>query len=214
MRKFFMLTFATIAIGALVLTSLSWALKPQSVGPAEAPAPDDHTDAVVQVYGADVWGMRGRFAIHTWVVTKAANADSYRKYQVIGWRLRRGLPVVSISSDRPDGDWFGSPPVLLLDKRGSDAQQLVDAIHEAALSYPYSNEYVMYPGPNSNSFTAWIALEVPQLNLELPAKAIGKSWMVETYPLLQNRTDQAVRVSELPTELAVSNSSTSALNSD
>jgi hypothetical protein len=44
----------------------------------------------------------------------------------------------------------------------------------------------MWPGPNSNSFTAWIGLEVPGLDLDLPAKAIGKSWMADAYPELQN----------------------------
>ncbi len=32
----------------------------------------------------------------------------------------------------------------------------------------------------------WMGLEVPELGLELPAKAIGKSWMVDAYPTLQN----------------------------
>ena len=179
-----MFTLLTLAIGATALTTLSWALEPRSVGEARAPDPATYDDAVIQVYGADVWGMRGRFAIHTWIVTKAANADRYRKYQVIGWRQRRGQSVVSITSDRPDGDWFGSKPVLLLDKRGADADALVEEVHNAALSYPYDNEYVMYPGPNSNSLLAWIALEVPELDLELPTKAIGKSWMIDTYPTL------------------------------
>jgi hypothetical protein len=43
----------------------------------------------------------------------------------------------------------------------------------------------MWPGPNSNSFTAWIALEVPQLGLQLPTKAIGKQWMQDEYPQLR-----------------------------
>lgn len=214
MRRFFMLTFATLVLGAMALSTLSWALKPESVGPAEAPAPDNHSGAVVQVYGADVWGVRGSFAIHTWIVTKAADAQRYRKYQVIGWRLRRGLPVVSITNDQPDADWFGSPPVLLLDKRGDDAQHLIDAIHDAALSYPYAKEYVMYPGPNSNSFTAWIALEVPGLNLELPTKAIGKSWMMDTYPLLKSRTDQAATTAESFISLAVADSSDNEQHTD
>lgn len=179
-----MFTLVTLAFGAATLTTLSWALAPKSVGPARAPDPNDHSDAVIQVYGADVWGVRGRFAIHTWIVTKAADADRYRKYQVIGWRQRRGQSVVSITSDRPDGDWFGAKPVLLLDKRGAQAQALIDDVHTAALSYPYDREYVMYPGPNSNSFLAWIGLEVPELGLELPTKAIGKSWMIDTYPKL------------------------------
>lgn len=180
-----MFALATFALAAFGLASLSRALEPTSVGVAVAPRADEHRDAVVQVYGADVWGVRGRFAIHTWIVTKAADADRYTRYQVIGWRLRRGLPVVSISNDRPDGDWFGSAPVLLFDRRGADAERLVDSIHRAALSYPFANEYVMWPGPNSNSFTEWIALEVPELGLALPAKALGKSWMAEKYASLR-----------------------------
>jgi hypothetical protein len=181
MRRTFMFIIATLTIGALAVATVSWALEPRSVGEARAPDPEEHSEAVVQVYGADVWGVRGRFAIHTWIVTKAAGAEHYRKYQVIGWRLRRGMPVVSISHGNPDADWFGSEPVLLLDRRGSRAEQLVSAIHDAALSYPFSEEYVMWPGPNSNSFTAWIGLEVPDLDLALPAKAIGKSWMHDAY---------------------------------
>ena len=34
---------------------------------------------------------------------------------------------------------------------------------------------MMWAGANSNSFTAWIALEEPALNLDLPVKAIGQS---------------------------------------
>ncbi len=122
-----MFALATITLGAIGLATLSRALEPKSVGVAVAPRADEHPDAVVQVYGADVWGLRGRFAIHTWIVTKAANADRYTRYQVIGWRLRRGLPVVSITNDRPDGDWFGSAPVLLLDRRGAEAEHLVES---------------------------------------------------------------------------------------
>ena len=180
-----MFALATITLAAFGLATLSRALEPTSVGVAVAPRADECRDAVVQVYGADVWGVRGRFAIHTWIVTKAANADRYTRYQVIGWRLGRGLPVVSITNDRPDGDWFGSAPVLLFDRRGADAERLVDSIHRAALSYPFANEYVMWPGPNSNSFTEWIALEVPELGLELPAKALGKSWMIEKHSSLR-----------------------------
>ncbi len=181
MRRIVILTLSALAFGAVGLATVSWAMQPRSVGVASAPSPAHHPDAVIQVYGADVWGVRGRFAVHTWIVTKAANADRYTRYQVVGWRARRGLSVVSISHDDPDGDWFGSPPVLLHDRRGAAAEGLIDAIHQAALRYPFEHEYVMWPGPNSNSFTAWIGLEVPELELELPLKALGKSWMIANY---------------------------------
>jgi hypothetical protein len=179
-----MFIFASFVVGATALATLSWALEPRSVGLARAPDPVAHPDAVIQVYGADVWGVRGRFAIHTWIVTKAAGADHYRRFQVIGWRQRRGLPVVSASTGNPDGHWFGSRPVLLLDRRGDEAAGLIDAVHRAVESYPFHDDYVMWPGPNSNSFIAWIGLEVPALGLDLPAKAVGKSWMIDNHSAL------------------------------
>ncbi len=174
-------TVALVAFGVASLMTATFALVPTTVGEAIAPDPKTFTEAVVQVYGADVWGVRGRFAIHTWIATKARNAGTYRIYQVIGWRLRREQSVVSITQGMPDKPWFRSSPMLLHEVLGQSAEALVERIHAAALSYPYPDEYTMWPGPNSNSFTAWIGLEVPELGLSLPAKAIGKSWMTDEY---------------------------------
>jgi hypothetical protein len=35
----------------------------------------------------------------------------------------------------------------------------------------------MWPGPNSNSFTAHLAREIPELRLTLPSTAIGKDYL-------------------------------------
>ena len=121
-----------VALSAAALVVASRLLQPVSAGPAVAPDPHTTSEAVVQVYGADVWGVRGRFAIHTWIVTKDANASFYRRYQVIGWLLRRGQSVVSIPRGEPDSAWFGSQPVLLKEIRGVQAQPLIARIHTSA----------------------------------------------------------------------------------
>jgi hypothetical protein len=175
--------FVLLAIASLWATSL--ALEPEAFGDASAPDPTEHPEAIVRVYGADVWGFRGNFAIHTWVATKARNASSYQIYQVIGWRQRRGRPVLSVSEGSPDKPWFGSPAILLHEKSGAEAEMLIGKIDAAVDAYPYPDDYTMWPGPNSNSFVAWIALEVPELGLELPAKAIGQSWMKSEYDSLR-----------------------------
>jgi hypothetical protein len=169
-----LLLLAACIAGLIATAAL---LKPTSIGPAVAPNPATTPEAVIQVYGADVWGVRGHFAIHTWVATKAEDAETYNIYQVIGWHLRRHGTVLSITQGLPDRPWFRSPPILLFEKRGDGAERLAHAIHQAALDYPHEAEYTMWPGPNSNSFTEWIALQVPELGLKLPTKAIGKSWM-------------------------------------
>ena len=181
LHRFFLAVAGFFVLVAASLWATSMALEPDSVGTSGAPDPASHPEAVVQVYGADVWGFRGNFAIHTWVATKAKNEPGYTIYQVIGWRLRRGRPVVSVTDGNPAKPWYGSAAILLHEKRGPEAQQLVRRIREAADSYPFANEYKMWPGPNSNSFVAWIALEVPELGLDLPAKAIGQSWMKSAY---------------------------------
>ncbi|WP_298721743.1 DUF3750 domain-containing protein [uncultured Ferrovibrio sp.] len=138
-----------------------------------APDPAAVKDAVVQVYGARLWGWRGALAVHTWIVVKPAGAPSYTRYEVVGW----GSSPVRISQRVPDGYWAGNAPELLLDMRGPEAAFAIPLIIAAAERYPGREKYVMWPGPNSNSFVAYIARQVPELGLHLPPTAIGKDWI-------------------------------------
>ena len=142
-----------------------------------APDPQTTSEAVVLAYGAKAWGWRGWFAIHTWLATKPTGADNYTVYEVIGWRLRRGMPVVRIAKDLPDRLWFGEQPELLVEHRGAQAEKLINAIDQAARDYPWPDEYKVFPGPNSNTFTAWVAQQVPELGLKLPLRAIGSGYV-------------------------------------
>jgi hypothetical protein len=67
-------------------------------------------------------------------------------------------------------------PDLIAEKRGPEAAALIPRIDEAARSYPWAGEYVMWPGPNSNTFTAWVLRAVPELEADLPPTAIGKDY--------------------------------------
>lgn len=141
-----------------------------------APSPMTNKGAVLQVYGAPAWGWRGWFAIHTWVAAKRSNADSYVVYEVIGWRLRRGLPALRIEKDEPDRYWYGERPRILKEFRDDGVDSLIEAVDRAAKSYPWPDTYKAFPGPNSNTFTAWIAKQVPELGLDLPFSAIGSGF--------------------------------------
>ena len=71
--------------------------------------------------------------------------------------------------------------MLLHERRGPEAEALIGKVHDAVSRYPFSDEYTMWPGPNSNSFVAWIGLSVPELGLQLPAKAVGQAWMKRNF---------------------------------
>jgi hypothetical protein len=142
-----------------------------------APDPAKTPEPLVQVYGARTWGMRGLFGVHTWVAVKPEKARAYTVYEVIGWRLRWAASAVSIRQRPPDARWFGNPPELLAEKRGAGVAELIARIDRAARDYPYATEYTVWPGPNSNTFTAWIARAVPELEVDFPATAIGKDYL-------------------------------------
>ena len=142
-----------------------------------APAPSTTHEAVLHVYGAKAWGWRGWFAIHTWIAAKRTGESSYTVYDVVGWRAYRDQPVLQISEDIPDRHWFGEKPRLLKHHQGTGVDELIDAVDEAARAYPWKTTYKAFPGPNSNTFTAWVAKQVPALELDLPFSAIGSGYV-------------------------------------
>ena len=145
-----------------------------------APDPEDTSDAVLHVYGADAWGWRGWFAIHTWIAAKRSNEDYYTLYDVVGWRGYYGQTVLGINRDIPDRHWYGARPRLLKAHQGPQVDALIDAVDVAARAYPWRQTYQAFPGPNSNTFTAWVARQVPELGLDLPLSAIGSGYADRT----------------------------------
>jgi len=142
-----------------------------------APDPASTNEAILHVYGADTWGWRGWFAIHTWIAAKRTGELTYTVYDVVGWRSRRGLPVLRIAQDIPDRYWYGEKPRIIKAYRGKGVDELIDAVDKAARAYPWKTTYKGFPGPNSNTFTAWIAKQVPELKLDLPFFAIGSGYV-------------------------------------
>jgi hypothetical protein len=142
-----------------------------------APDPSITPEAVVQVYSARAVSWRGWFGVHTWVAVKPANAREFTVHEVMGWRLKRTGTVV-VERNRPaDGYWYGNKPELLGDIRGPAVEEIIRRIEKAVKEYPYPDRYHIWPGPNSNTFTAFILRRVPELRVDLPPTAIGKDYL-------------------------------------
>jgi hypothetical protein len=142
-----------------------------------APDPATTHEAVLQVYAARAVRWRGYFGVHTWISAKRSGAAQYQVYEVIGWRLLRGGSALVLSDRPPDGRWFGAEPELLRELRGEGVDRVIDRVEAAVRDYPYAQEYTIWPGPNSNTFTAFVARAVPELQLDLPPTAIGKDYL-------------------------------------
>ena len=175
----FLIAGPLLALGEVkIMGKAWWEASRQSSG--VSPNPDEVMEAVIQVFAARAFSWRGIFGVHTWIAVKPTNASEYTVYQLVGWRLRRGEDPVVIQRDIPDRLWYDAVPELLVDVRGKGVDELIKKIDKAAKTYPYRNTYSVWPGPNSNTFIAWIGRIVPELRLDLPPTAIGKDWLGKT----------------------------------
>lgn len=139
-----------------------------------APDPARQTEAIVQVYAARAGTWRGIFAVHSWILLKPENADAFSRYEVTAWG-----PPVHRNRHVPDGRWYGNAPRVIYDLRGDAAARLIPEIEAAIRAYPHGarGSYRIWPGPNSNSFTAAIARAVPGFDPVLPPLALGKDYV-------------------------------------
>jgi hypothetical protein len=144
-------------------------------------------EAVVAIYAGRTGRWRGIFAHHSWIVVKEKGATRYTRYDKVGW----GSPVRT-DGWAPDGRWFGNPPEPVLIVEGAAAERLIPRIRKAVASYPYRawGDYAAWPGPNSNTFVAWVLEQVPDLRTALLPTAIGKDWhpTAEFFGLTPSRT--------------------------
>ncbi|WP_419909152.1 DUF3750 domain-containing protein [Hoeflea sp.] len=140
---------------------------------ALAPDPSKVSAAVVQVYAARAYRWRGIFGVHSWIAFKEEGAADYVRYDVMGWgrALRESIGP-------PDGRWAGNTPQILFEARGPGAAEMIPRIRRAVANYPHAENgsYVLWPGPNSNTFIATIARQVPELEVSLPSLAVGKDY--------------------------------------
>jgi hypothetical protein len=142
-----------------------------------APDPAATSEAVIQVYAARAVAWRGIFAMHTWIAVKPADASRFTRYEVMGFGVSEGAPAVRIDRTGPDNYWFGATPEIILDRRGPGVDAMIEKIRAAVEAYPYPQSYRAWPGPNSNTFTAYVGRAVPELGLDMPANAIGKDYL-------------------------------------
>ena len=168
-----------VSAGRLALADRPHWSAASHVSTGQAPDPALTPEPVIQVYAARTWGLRGAVAVHTWIASKRAGADRYVRYEVIGWRAYRGGSALARGPGRPDAMWFSNRPELLIDLRGDGVEAIIDKVEAAVEAYPHVRTYRTWPGPNSNTFTAFVGRRVPELGLDLPPTAVGKDYLAD-----------------------------------
>ncbi|MDJ0614698.1 MAG: DUF3750 domain-containing protein [Rhizobiaceae bacterium] len=140
------------------------------------PKAEQVSDAAIYLMAARTGRWKGAFSLHSWIVIKRAGAVSYDRYEVVGW----GTPLRK-NAYPADARWYSNEPEILHVIEGDAAEQFIPLFERAISEYPKSKrgDYTVWPGPNSNSFIAYLLNEVSELQLALPSNAIGRDWPQE-----------------------------------
>lgn len=166
-----------IAAGGALSYSQGWATSWRSANWSSSgllPEAASIPEARVMILAARTGRWKGIFAEHMSIILKPAGAAHWTRYDVVGW----GSPVRR-DNYPADAFWYGNRPRIIHKLSGSDAAALIPRIEATIARYPYQQrgDYVVWPGPNSNSFVAWVVRHTDGFNPELSPVAVGKDWL-------------------------------------
>ena len=106
-------------------------------------------------------------ACHRWEVWQTADAGKDEKCASYG-HVHRDLKP-------PEANVGGGPTRLAAVWEGDEAERIA-AVLDQPQAYPWCGKYRYAPGPNSNSFVAWV-LRQAGIQYALHWKGIGRKWL-------------------------------------
>jgi hypothetical protein len=156
------------------------------------PAPAASETAAVYVMSARTGGLKGAVATHSWIVVKEKGATRYERWDKVGW----GQPVRH-DAYPADGRWYSNLPEIVVGRHGAEAEALIPAIRAAVAAYPFAMRggYHIFPGPNSNTFVAFVLAHTAGLAATLPPVAVGRDYPVERQMIALDRDRGELRLS-------------------
>ncbi|MBL8839898.1 MAG: DUF3750 domain-containing protein [Planctomycetes bacterium] len=166
---------ATAGLAATVLLVAQGCAAPR---PSQLPSDEPYLVVVKSARLTERFPWITRFAHHAWIDVKRGDEASWQRIEVRG--RGRGVVVRDIAAEDARNDrWFGGRPVHQLEVIDGDAaRRIAEQIGPlaAAQDARYEEDYLLWPGPNSNTFIAELADELPDLAFVLDGNAVGKDW--------------------------------------
>ena len=119
----------------------------------------------------------GAIALHYWLVVLDESSGECHRWEV--WQSKnaggRGAGHVHCDLKAPDAAVGGGPSRVAVEWRGDAAMRIASILNQSRDSYPYRERYLPWPGPNSNTFVAWV-LEQAGIERVLDWKAFGRNY--------------------------------------
>ena len=117
----------------------------------------------------------GAIAVHYWFVVYD-DAGACHRWEVWQTPDAGGTSFGHVHCDlKAPGDSVGGGPSRVAAEWSGHEAQKIKSILDTAESYPWCNRYRYWPGPNSNSFVAWV-LARAGIRYALHWRGIGRKW--------------------------------------
>lgn len=128
----------------------------------------------VQLRHASLPSVIGLIASHYWFVV--LDGQKVERWEVWQTKDAGGRSVGHVHCDLkpPDAGVGGGPTHVEAEWSGEEAAR-IKSVLQAAAHYPHCHRYRYWPGPNSNTYAAWV-LRQAGVDYPLPRRAVGSKY--------------------------------------
>ena len=117
-----------------------------------------------------------RFACHTWFDLKNGPNADWERIEILA--VDSGVMDYKIPPQEAYSDFRWTNRVSVIGMiQGDLAKSVIPKMETLAKNYPDKANYWSWPGPNSNTFTASIVRQTPELRLVFDHNAVGKDFV-------------------------------------
>lgn len=131
---------------------------------------------LVQLRYATLPSVLRVMAVHYWFAVYDAEKMAWTRWEV--WQNPHQVPTswghVHQNLMRVDSGVGGGPCQVAKEWRGQDAQAIIAVLNKPE-AYPHQKTYRAWPGPNSNTYAAWVLAQA-RVPMDLQPMAIGKDY--------------------------------------
>ncbi len=159
----------------MILAALALLAGCAGMPPSTLPADPAYlvTVKTVRIPSTEPWVSR--FASHTWFDLKNGAETNWGRVEILAADSGVMMYKIPASEARADERWTNRVSVIGM-VEGDAAQQMIPQLLALAKNYADKANYYAWPGPNSNTFVARLARELPGLHLQFNHNAAGKDY--------------------------------------
>jgi hypothetical protein len=146
------------------------------IGQNAVAAPSDEEQSTLLVGSAALGEPMASIARHPWIALKVPGETEWERWEVMCCPTEHSGTVRRSRIDPLSDHGGGGGDVRIHGIwRGKEADRMIACVRERAPKYPYDDEYLVWPGPNSNTFVDYMLREC-DIAANLPAPSIGKDY--------------------------------------